>query len=661
MNFLTNIFSDFFKDLNPVILGIVLLLVASLFIYYLIKYQIPANKVINELKRINSKLKDINIDSLSSDDVLGLSHIFINKPFSHLWKEYSDSLHTVISSDGLILSTRATVPAEIYFTKEALVDMQINADFFRHLPGIMTGIGIIGTFSGLVWGLHFFSATNATESLYPLLKEVTSAFIGSGIAIFAAILITFFEKITLNRCYKLVEELHNKIDGLFATGAGEEYLARLVSASEKNSVHTAALKDALIEDLKTLMHEVANKHISAQTAQNSSLAENISEAIRKGLEEPFKELGSIVKSASGNQGEAVSGLLENLLTAFMAKIDETFGQQIQGINLAIQKSSDSMIFVQEAMTKLIGDISNAGQSAASEMSMKLEESMTKAALSQEKMNDQMKVFIEELRELIITQQNESKSALDETMKLVLSQLQEAISSIASERSDQITQDRERTNNLTVETKGLYGGLADNVARLIEDIKMVTLKTEENIGLIQKSSLSAITGMNDGALIMKEAAEKFTVAGNSVSGVLENSKSLSDQLTQTASTLQLTSNTVRQAFEQYDRARSSTQEYVVALQALVENAKKEAGVGSKIISDLERIIGSLHTAEKQSTDYLDRINDVLKTSFETFGREMVGQVRNVSAENDKHLTESLSALQGAVESMIASVARIRRVA
>ncbi len=570
-------------------------------------------------------------------------------------------MHTVISSDESISSLRATVPAETYFTKEALVDIQINADYFRHLPGIMTGIGIIGTFSGLVWGLHSFNANNASDSLFPLLKEVTSAFIGSGVAIFAAIVITFWEKITLNRCYKLVEELHNIIDGLFATGAGEEYLARLVSASEKNSSHTAALKDALIEDLKILMHEVADKHITAQANQSVALAGQISEAIKKGLEEPFKELGGIVKTASSNQGEAVTGILENLLTAFMAKIDDTFGQQISGINLAIQKSSDSMILVQEAMTRLIGDISNAGQSAASEMSSKLEESMSRASLAQEEMNNQMRAFVTELRELMIVQQSESKSALNEAMQLVLSQLKEAISSIANERNNQIVQDRERTNNLSIETKEIYGGLSDNVTRLIEDIKLVTLKTEENISSIQKSSLHAITGMNDGALVIKEAAEKFTIAGNSVSDVLDKSTSLHDQITQTATTLQSTSNTVRQAFEQYDQARTSTQDYVVTLRELIENAKNESGIGSRMISDLERILGSLQTAEKQSVEYLDNVNNVLRESFQTFGTEMTAQVRNVSNENDKLLGQSLGALQAAVESMIAASTKASRIA
>ena len=281
--FLSNL-TAFFNRMNPVILGPVICLVIILFIIFYVKYKSPANKAITELKKIILKLNDTNSNQLSFINASMLGEIFIKQPFNHLWKEYSDSLHEVISSDRSTSYPRATVPAEMYFTKESLIDNQINVDFFRHLPGIITGIGIIGTFAGLVLGLHYFNPNNAADSIPPLLREVGSAFFGSGFAIFVAILITIMEKFTLTRCYKLVEELQNKIDGLFATGAGEEYLARLVSASEKNSVHTAALKDALIEDLKTLMHEVAEKQIQAQAAQSLNVAEQISDAISTSLQ-----------------------------------------------------------------------------------------------------------------------------------------------------------------------------------------------------------------------------------------------------------------------------------------------------------------------------------------------------------------------------------------
>ena len=109
------------------------------------------------------------------------------------------------------------------------------------------------------------------------------------------------------------------------------------------------------------MHEVADKQINAQLQSAQNISSQISGAIKESLDAPMKDLMGVVAKASGEQGGAVTGMLENLLSAFMAKIDETFGSQIQNINAAIQKSSDSMTMVQEAMTRLITDISWAGQ------------------------------------------------------------------------------------------------------------------------------------------------------------------------------------------------------------------------------------------------------------------------------------------------------------
>lgn len=48
------------------------------------------------------------------------------------------------------MALRATVPAETFFTEQALVDTPLRTEFFKHVPGILTGIGIIGTFYGLL-------------------------------------------------------------------------------------------------------------------------------------------------------------------------------------------------------------------------------------------------------------------------------------------------------------------------------------------------------------------------------------------------------------------------------------------------------------------------------------------------------------------------------
>lgn len=438
---------NFFDHLNPVILSVILLFVFGFAYFYYKNYQTPANELRTKLIDINQKLAELSLNEPGSVYPDQLAELFKDKPFLNMWREYRQSLHTMTSEDGEKTSIRSTTSSEIFFNKESIVDTYINADFFKHLPGILTGVGIIGTFSGLVWGLGKFNSQRASETLDALLGEVTSAFIGSGFAIFFAILITFYEKRTLNQLYQLVEELNKSLDSLYAAGVGEDYLARLVKATESSATHAASLKDALIRDLEELMNR-----------QTTSISSSISGA----LEKPLGDIGKAVNNFSTGQGEAVSNLLENLIAGFMEKMDQTFGSQIQGINEAIQRSSDSMATVQASLTKLVSDISSAGENAAQQMSQKLEESMERAAQAQERMNEQLRAFIQELKELIIQQQGEAKVAMDETMKKVLSELETAIASIATERNKQIEQDEGRTRNLTESTQALYGGLSENV-------------------------------------------------------------------------------------------------------------------------------------------------------------------------------------------------------
>ena len=650
---------SFLNNLNWLVLAPVLTAITFLLVRFILQYQIPAKKLQLELIKISGGLQAYKRENSQILDITDLYPIFLAEPFKHLWAEYEDTLHLVRASDGSPISIRATATSEIYFSKESVVDTQIDADFFRHLPGILTGVGIIGTFSGLVWGLLQFSPVEPDKTLALLLHEVTSAFIGSGFAILAAIGITYFEKTTLNKCYRLLETVNNRIDDLFSKGVGEEYLYRLVSASEKSSANTASLKDALIDDLKKLMHEVADKQINAQLQSAQNMSSQISSAIKESLDAPMKDLMDVVAKASGEQGGAVTGMLETLLSAFMAKIDETFGSQIQNINMAIQKSSDSMTMVQEAMTRLITDISGAGQKATAEMSAKMEESMAKAALAQEQMNQQLRSFVEELRKLILEQQSQTKQAMDETMQKILSELEKSISIISAAREQQAAADKARTEGMVKQTEGLYSGLTDNVVKLMDDVKSAAFKTEENIRAIQNAATGAISGMNDGALVMRDAADRFAKAGDSIGSVFDKSQKVTDQLGQTASTLQLASSSVRTAFEKYDETRESVQSYVLQLQTLVANAKKEAGLSSQMLADLERILSSLQTAEKQSTDYLNQVNGALKDSFQQFGQEMVAQVDALKVSSDTLLSGSLNALEGAVQSMLMSVAKLKK--
>lgn len=650
------ILSEF--QLNPVILVIVVSCLLVSTVWFIKDYDLPAQRIIRKLSQITGALGSYKpgVTDAQLDVIEGL---FDREPLRHEWAEYRDSLHAFRDVDGSVVAIRATVTSDAFFTKQSIIDSRIQADFYRHLPGILTGIGIIGTFAGLVIGLAQFNPTEPMLTLAPLLHEVTSAFIASGSAIAAAMIVTWREKSVVNTCYRALEEMNSALDRLFDEGVGEDYLYRLVSSSEKNSANTAALKDALIEDLSKLMHEVAEKQIDAAKVSNQHIADTIGKAITTSLEKPMGELMKIVEKVSGSQGEAVSGLLENLLTAFMAKLDETFGQQIQSINIAIQRSSDSMLKVQEALGQLVNDISGAGQRATDEMSKKLEEAMANAATAQSQMNQNLREFIEELRGLVMRQQSETKNALDEMLTKLLEDMTSHYEAANKERVAAANDTRDKIREIADVSQEIYSELTSSIGKLVSDVSEATVKTEENIRAIQGVTTTAISGMNDGALLISQSAERFRTAGDSVTNVFERNEALTQRMASMADTLELGASALRTVVNDHSQVRDQVLNLIGQLQGLVTSVQSESGVRKEIIDDLRVAADAIREVERESADYLIQVNKALEESFRMFGQEMVSQVMTLKNESDQVLTGGLSALGGTVESMMAQVERMNR--
>ena len=101
-----------------------------------------------------------------------------DKRLAHLWGEYQDTLHVQREErDGQmkVVAVRSTVPAETYFSGQYLVDSRLRTEFFKHLPGIFTGLGIIGTFTGLIEGLRRFQVSENALTVRASLESLMHA------------------------------------------------------------------------------------------------------------------------------------------------------------------------------------------------------------------------------------------------------------------------------------------------------------------------------------------------------------------------------------------------------------------------------------------------------------------------------------------------------
>jgi len=670
MHYIVNLLSHVFPFMDKMS-GIplyVFIVVSAATLVFLILFPFKFFVINSQIKKIIrgiEKLKDAagTPSAVVPSDVRKL---MVKEPYVHLWAEYDDTLHKIkrySSENGDTTEVRATIPAEVYFTSGTLVDSRLFEEFVRHLPGILTGLGIIGTFAGLLMGLDGFSpsedASSARASLKHLLDGVGHAFYASAFAIAGAMLITIIEKLSIAVLYKKVELLNHEIDSIYNTGAGEEYLSRLVDAAETNASQTAQLKDALVEDLHKMMSNLVDRQIEAQRQQSEILGDRIGKSISEGLATPMQELMGVVEKASGQQGSAVQGMLENLLAAFMAKIEDTFGQQMHNINEGLQQSMQSMASVQKSMESLVADIGQAGETAATQMANKLQEAMERAANGQDRMNEQMREFVIEIRRLIEEQQVQSQSVMDDTVKNVLDQMGSAMQRLAEDRADSNQAEQGRQETLKTHTQELYGGLSNEVSALLQTISESTVKSEENISKLQDVSIRAISEMNDGARTLNAAANKFAEAGAAVGEVLEQSEDLTAQLVTTSRTLQDSADAVKQAFEQYDKTRGSVERYVGELTTLIETAKRDAGVNKQLVDDMERVVGGLKGVEEQTVTYLNQVNTVLQRAFNDFGNAMTNQIAETIGQTDTHLGQSVQYLNGVLQELGSQLARLKK--
>lgn len=202
------------------------------------------------------------------------------------WNEFNESLHEVTAdTDGPSASAAKrwyqTEPSEFFLTRGAIVDRPLAVDYFKHLPGILTGIGIIGTFAGLIGGLQGFEfasdTTTVRSSVDDLVRAVKEAFWVSASAIVAAMGVTFVEKQTLEALYRRIHIIQGRVNTLFHGIPAEKYLATIELKSDESASELKNLRQGLIEGFEEIIDGLKDtiERASAATAAEIQLRQPI--------------------------------------------------------------------------------------------------------------------------------------------------------------------------------------------------------------------------------------------------------------------------------------------------------------------------------------------------------------------------------------------------
>ncbi len=644
---------------NIAILFIALLLLAiiALFIY---RFIIPAIRIQIALKATIKRLQQMKSgsDNFITDLEIISNEVMVDDKLKHLWNEYCETLHDqkVIDSSGQerVLRWRSTTMSEMFFTEQALVDIPLKTEFYKHLPGILTGLGIIGTFAGLIFGLIRFEVSGDADivrtSLNELIKSVGYSFIVSATAISLAMLFTWIEKSLVVMCYRQVETLCQLIDSLFDAGAGEEYLARLVSASETSATQAIQIKDSLVADLKQILNELITQQLEVSSQQNKQLSSNISQSLSDSIRDPMERISHAVDRVGSNQGEAVNRLLTDVLSNFTAQMNDMFGSQLKDMSGLLQQTSMTMQTTASQFNQLAENIHDAGKGAADVMADRMNSAVNSLEVRQQIMNEHMGEFVEQIRTFV----NESQSETAKKMQTVLEELGMKVSGMITQlesHSKQTAEEyRQHHGQLEKHTTSTIGEMSGQLQSLASEMHQASEVMQKSISSLSQSTNETINKFNSGADTLYIAASDFAKAGQGVSKTLETATKTSEMLQGAAQTLNKAINGVQHVIEENNRTREVFAAMVSDLKSTIENARLEASMTSDILSRIQKATDQLSHAQVKADQYLHSVTDVLSEAHTAFADSVQRTLKQGNTQFHKELSDAVSYLKSAIQDL-----------
>lgn len=655
--------------------AIIFIFIAYISLRFFLNYLSPAKELNNKISQLADDLDKLNDNSNLDKDSLDVK--FDGNPsLKQAWISYKKTFHDTyetVDGEATVAYSRATVPSEVFFTESIIVDIPLKVDFYKHLPGIITGVGIIVTFLGLLIGLLAFDPAGnpdkVQDSLALLLTGVAEAFMASGLAIAAAMVITWREKSWLRQCYAQLQRLNTAIDNAFtADESGEEYLAKLLKSSQANEVNARQLKDSLVNDLKAMMTNLVEENKRNQTAfaaqlsdsyaqTSQSMATQIGDSIKDSLQDPLDKIASSVQQVSGDQGSAVQDLMTDVLAAFMSKLETTFGGQMSGMSEMMTQSVTAMREMQSGFSQLITDMQTNSEVSTKTLETQMAKMMDDIHQKQNEMSTQMTEMVENLsagsakigdQGLHAVEQLNSK--VSEMVSGLGTSMSGLLSNVAEQRIDQDRQILDNQQKLHEQSSVLIDNLGSEIKELIVHSQNAVQSHKENIQKLSQVTTDSITGMNTGADKMRLASEQFTTAGSSLITVTGKTSELIAEVNTTSTNMTSASSNLIELIRDYKNSQNSVNTAIETLENLIQQSKSEAGMSSKMLNDMQNMTTALDKVKIEMQEYLSEVSDVLVKSFDSFGTSVESSLNHSLLSFDNTLDQAVKRLATGVEGL-----------
>jgi len=582
------------------------IVIVAIFLYYVFM-------LLNITRRLRGKLESLSknfAEDLIKNDEL----------FTQVWKDYQESF--IEFNEG----KKTDELSYDYFNEKNLLSSNTNLRLINSIPATLVGIGILGTFVGLTYGISNFQTGSTEEiksSIQDLLSGMGTAFVSSIYGMLLSLVFTFFEKVQLNSLHNSIHSLCYNLDKKFKISKEDELTIEL-NRQEGLLNEYFIFKDESGNDVKpgNVFRDIFNENRKQSTALQSfstDLANLIEAGFEKILSDPDKkELQSLLIQLKGSTdlmkiaieteiqklGDKLQDPATDMIEKMLNDLKSSLGDMVRDFNNSVSGSAKVEI---ENLTKLLGQAGGSLNDFPNKM---------------EEMTDKLNENFKGLQDIVKEISKQTLEQSEDSTRKMKEQVEQTTQLLGSKIGDlQIGQEvlmTKQTENLQV-SESLLNSFNSSIERLNE----LSNQVNETV-----SSFSKVQGeLNSASGQLKSITENVLSSSNTFKEAqLKFVNHSNEFLTNNASTIGEIQKSLKQAKE-------LSTEYSLKFEIIEKGLQ---GIFQQINAGLE--------------DYRDTVGESIESFLGKYTEALTNTAKSLSGAASKQeeileeLTEQLSQLQ-----------------
>ena len=269
--------------------------------------------------------------------------LFKLRRLSHAWREFRETLILPTTGEterGAIIISNSARP-QVFFNSSSL---RMNFAFLRHVPNIFVGLGLLGTFLGLIAALTAaigtFDAGSSGEqgAILTLLKTASAKFYVSAAALAVSIILTVVLRVSSSLTTRGIAAFNNLLEERLLFATAESIAGQQLDALKEQSLQLRTFNTDLAMTIGRSIREAVSE-------SNGVLVNQL-----EGIAATFSQL---VEASRQGAGEAVSRVVDSTVTAVL-----------QETTTAIRTISESLTSLPSRLEAAANSLKDAGQTAS---------------------------------------------------------------------------------------------------------------------------------------------------------------------------------------------------------------------------------------------------------------------------------------------------------